>query len=100
MSDYLEKHFTGIPIYISKRVGLRHVHYKSDYLMSKCFDRIIENHDALCRDANCDEAVKISPMGRWYITMGHAGFNTNANNGNGYATKDSALNAMRRYLNS
>jgi hypothetical protein len=32
--------------------------------------------------------------GRWFITIGHAGFNTKANNGRGYATRDKAITAI------
>jgi hypothetical protein len=32
--------------------------------------------------------------GRWYITVGHAGFNTKANNRQGYATRDKAIGAI------
>lgn len=62
-----------------------------DYLNSKCFDKI-------CRNVDCSEAVKLSPMGSWYITMGHAGFNSPANNRMGYITKENALKAMKYYL--
>ncbi len=52
-----------------------------------------------CRNADCDTAVaQFSETGNWYITFGHAGFNSPANNTNGYATKNKALAAMRRYL--
>lgn len=45
----------------------------------------------------CQEPVKQGPGGRWYITMGHPGFNSPANNGLGYATKGMAVAAYRRY---
>jgi hypothetical protein len=46
----------------------------------------------------CAEAVKENPAtGRWFITMGHPGFNSPANNRSGYASQAKALAAMRRY---
>ncbi len=35
--------------------------------------------------------------GRWYITMGHPGFNTYTNNRNGYVTQNIALAIIRKY---
>lgn len=35
--------------------------------------------------------------GAWFVTMGHPGFNTPANNRKGYATKAAALGTVRRY---
>jgi hypothetical protein len=35
--------------------------------------------------------------GRWFITMGHPGFNSPANNAQGYASKAKAEAALRRY---
>lgn len=53
----------------------------------------------VCRDPKCAEATKQCEYdGRWYITMGHAGFNTPANNRNGYATQGAAKGAMNRCL--
>jgi hypothetical protein len=44
------------------------------------------------------EPVKVNPeTGRWFITMGNPGFNSPANNGFGYATRNLALAAIRRY---
>jgi len=52
----------------------------------------------ICRKADCPEAVKQNPAtGRWFITMGHPGFNSPANNGQGYRTHANALAAIRRY---
>jgi hypothetical protein len=51
-----------------------------------------------CRNINCETAVaQFNETGRWYITFGHAGFNSPSNNGNGYETKNKALSAMRKY---
>lgn len=48
--------------------------------------------------AACPEAVKENAeTGRWFITMGHPGFNSPANNANGYAKREHALKACRRY---
>lgn len=65
-----------------------------DYLLSKtgCEKR---NED-LCY--GCPEAVKRNPAtGRYYITMGHPGFNSDANNGNGYVSEQSARYGIEYY---
>jgi len=49
-----------------------------DHLTSACAQTMA------CRDPWCHDAVKVAPTGRWFITMGHAGFNSPANNGAGY----------------
>lgn len=58
-----------------------------NYLLSAC-----AGQTDLCRQAStCPEAVKQNAeTGRFYITMGHAGFNTLANNGAGYETSAAA----------
>lgn len=62
------------------------------YLLSACADRTSD----LCR--GCAEAVKRNPAtGRWFITMGHPGFNSEANNGSGYLTSAVASFAMRAF---
>lgn len=46
----------------------------------------------------CPAAVKVNPAtGRWFVTMGHPGFNTRANNGAGYKTWRAAAAAIARY---
>lgn len=35
--------------------------------------------------------------GRWYILMGFAGFNSRANNRDGYETREKAEAAIRKY---
>ena len=40
--------------------------------------------------------VKQAQTGRWYITMGHAGFNTTANNRDGYRTQRAAIKVAVR----
>lgn len=43
-------------------------------------------------------AVEQNPAtGRWFITMGHPGFNSPANNREGYLTRERAEAAQRRY---
>ena len=64
----------------------------NDHLYSNCI------YDT-CRNIDCDDAVKKSSFGRWFITMGHAGYNSPANNNNGYRSKKVALFAMKKYLN-
>jgi hypothetical protein len=48
------------------------------------------------QDEKCEHAV--APFDtRWVITMGHAGYNSPANNRAGYATRASALAAVKHY---
>lgn len=63
------------------------------YLLSKseCEKKIDVCH------GSCIEPVKKAENGRWYITMGHPGFNSDANNGAGYATRGKALGVLRFY---
>jgi hypothetical protein len=42
-------------------------------------------------------ATNVGINGRWFITMNHPGFNSQANNSCGYLDKKAALGAMRRY---
>jgi hypothetical protein len=52
----------------------------------------------ICHATGCPEAVKENPAtGRFFITMGHPGFNSPANNGTGYATYAKAKAAIRHY---
>lgn len=47
---------------------------------------------------DCPERFKQDPQTkRWYITMGHAGYNSPANNGEGYHTRKSAIGANLHY---
>lgn len=53
----------------------------------------------ICRDANCPHLVGYEVRNnRYYVTMGHAGFNLPANNRNGYATESAARTASVRHL--
>lgn len=53
----------------------------------------------VCSHPDCPEGVKENPeTGRFYITMGHPGFNSRANNGNGYATRAAAYATIRRFM--
>lgn len=55
---------------------------------------------AYCRCAgHGPKAVKLVGD-RWYIAMGHAGFNTDANNRNGYATEAKARATIKAYQRS
>lgn len=45
----------------------------------------------------CAEPVKANTYGRWFITMGHPGFNSPANNGLGYRSRWTAIASYRRY---
>ena len=54
---------------------------------------------SVCRNAECPHMTVRAPVtGRWFITMGHAQFNSPANNGKGYATEAAALRAVRSTL--
>lgn len=54
--------------------------------------------DAICRNPKCGQAVKRAPeTGRFFITMGHPGFNSPANNGIGYGSEAKARAAVRSY---
>jgi hypothetical protein len=62
-----------------------------DHLHSNCYKGI-------CSDLNCKEAVKQNLVtGNWFITMGHAGFNTATNNRNGYVSEKRARSAHMNY---
>jgi hypothetical protein len=47
--------------------------------------------------SQCEAPVKQDRLGRWFITMGHPGFNSPANNRLGYGTQAQAVAAYRRY---
>jgi hypothetical protein len=65
-----------------------------EFLTSNCLWNV-----SLCRSLNCAEAAKENPnTGRWFITMGHAGFNSKANNRDGYASEKRARLAMANCL--
>lgn len=50
-------------------------------------------------DGSCGDVVRANPAtGRWFITMGHAGFNTSTNNDRGYASRRSAIAVERRLV--
>lgn len=47
---------------------------------------------------SCTEPVRLNrETGRWFITLGHAGFNSAANNGSGYASREVALRWFRKF---
>lgn len=54
----------------------------------------------ICRDCACPQAVKrdaLAPIGGWYITIDHPGFNSPENNGLGYDTESDARKALDHY---
>lgn len=61
-----------------------------EHLMNDC------KNEGYCD--SCKEPVKQGPDGYWFITMGHAGFNSPANNRMGYRTKEAAIKAHQKYL--
>jgi len=61
------------------------------------YPHLLSGCGARCTSSNCAEAVKLNAQtGRFFITMGHAGFNLPANNGRGYATREAAKRAHLR----
>ena len=60
------------------------------YLDAKCGD--------VCTDYTCAESVKLNEgTGRWFITISHAGFNSEKNNRDGYKTRAAARSAHDFY---
>ena len=53
--------------------------------------------EPVCRIWLCGQRIKQGPNGRWFLTMGHAGFNSPANNRDGYKTWRNAKLAQRAY---
>jgi hypothetical protein len=54
----------------------------------------------ICRNANCPQAVKrdpLAPIGGWYITMDHPGFNSPENNALGYDRESDARKDIASY---
>lgn len=49
-----------------------------------------------CR-GTCADSTRQERGGRWYITMGHPGFNSVTNNRQGYASKEMAAAAVARF---
>lgn len=47
-------------------------------------------------EPHCEHAVTRSTAGDWFITFGHAGYNSRANNGFGYKAEPSARAAIAR----
>ena len=46
---------------------------------------------------DCEEPVKRDPHGRWYITMGHPGFNAKLNNAHGYRSEKVARMVLKAH---
>lgn len=62
---------------------------------SKLLNSNCANQASPCR--GCKDAVVIDPiLNRWFITMGHVGFNLPANNRSGYETKAKAEQAINQ----
>ena len=45
----------------------------------------------------CEDAIRIRKDARWFITVGHPGFNSAANNRDGYRNYSDAKRALNRY---
>ncbi len=75
-----------------------HTHLNGDTAMSSDH---LSSPDSCTRAqcaADCPHTISQNPAtGRWFITMGHAGFNSPANNRSGYVSQAAALAAHRRY---
>lgn len=68
------------------------------HLLSTCVERM--KFEAACQ-GQCGEDVKRNPVtGRWFITMGHAGFNCGANNADGFASKGQARRISIQFANT
>ena len=70
-----------------------------DYLLSEqqCEMPTWRRGEILFCIGNHADAIKQNPAtGRWFITMGHAGFNLPANNREGYESRYRAYRAMKR----
>jgi hypothetical protein len=65
--------------------------FNMNHLIGKCADKV-------CQESKCPEAAKQGPNGRFYITMGHAGFNCKPNNGAGFLSEDNARRTIQLYL--
>ena len=53
--------------------------------------------DGICRDENCAE-MSSQYGSRFLIRFGHAGYNSPANNRNGYSSAEKAAEAVRHYI--
>lgn len=68
-----------------------------DHLLSTCLERLRTSFEAAC-PGGCGDDVRRDPAtGRWFITMGHCGFNCEANNGAGFASKGQARRVMIQF---
>jgi hypothetical protein len=70
-----------------------------EYLLSGSGCEQLPNYanPALCRGNHAEAVKQDAATGRWFITMGHPGFNSPANNRDGYASAARAFGAMLRY---
>lgn len=64
--------------------------------MSNCMETGMCPLGSMCPDA-VEVRVDRFEGKRFYLTMGHAGFNSPANNRDGYVSKAAAVAASRRY---
>lgn len=61
-----------------------------EYLLSGC-------ERDICYGGHEDAVKQRKSDARWFITMGHPGFNSATNNGRGYRTYATAYAALDRY---
>ncbi len=58
----------------------------------------LRSDHAVCTSWGCEQAVKLNPeTGRYFITIGHPGFNSKTNNAGGYKTPRVARSVIRWY---
>lgn len=70
-----------------------------EYLLSTCMERMGIGMSAC--PGSCGDEVRVNPeTGRWFITMGHPGFNSTENNGAGYPTELAAREAVVFFASS
>jgi hypothetical protein len=63
----------------------------------ECKPFTAQNGPCQCAGEGAGAVVQAGAAGNWFVTMGHAGFNTRANNGGGYISEKAARAAVKRY---
>ena len=69
-----------------------------EHLLSSMHCELATTRDELCNGSHDDAVKQLEVNGRWYITMGHPGFNSPENNRDGYRSEDAARSDIARYL--
>lgn len=55
--------------------------------------------EAMCDGQYCGRET-VEHEGRWYITIGHPGFNSPSNNMSGYSSRAKAIESLEHYLSN